>query len=253
MTSSSIFPFPDEVARVELRPALHDGVEDHDVGNPRQLRELQEALFLRLDAPGRDADQDRPLAPIGPIELPALFREVVLEIGDEIDEVEIDLARRRRLHQIPGVGPGVPVRRGRKIRGAHEPRKPVRSRLDGGHRVEAQQHEVGQIVPGQRFLAEMGVEAPQSAETPFGYALPLQVRQDDLPRVAHTDPLHFAFAVDEHSNLAPDLPRDLGELAGELLGYERAWRKPPLVELLEPVPFAGLEAVYVAFETVNTG
>jgi hypothetical protein len=35
------------------------------------------------------------------------------------------------------------------------------------------------------------------------------------------------------------------------VGDERAGRKTPLVELLEPVPFAWLEADDVAFETVN--
>ena len=97
----------------------------------------------------------------------------------------------------------------------------------------------------------MGVEAAKPAEPPLGHALPLQVGKDDLPRVADPDPLDFAFAVDEDPNLAPDLSRDLRELAGELLGDEGPGRKPPLVELLEPVPLAGLQTDDVAFEPVN--
>jgi hypothetical protein len=97
----------------------------------------------------------------------------------------------------------------------------------------------------------MGVNTAQSAEPPLGDALPLQIRKDDLTGIPDTDPLHFALAVDEHAHLAPDVSRDLGELAGELVSDERAGRKPPLIDLLEPVPFAGLETDYVAFETVN--
>jgi hypothetical protein len=97
----------------------------------------------------------------------------------------------------------------------------------------------------------MSVQAPQPAEPPLGHALPLQVGKDDLPRVADPHPLDFALAVDENSHLATDLSRDLRELAGEILGDERPGRKPTLVELLEPVPLAGLQTDDVAFEPMN--
>ena len=219
-------------------PALHDGIEDHHVGHASQLRELEEPLFLLLDTPRRDPYQDRPLAPIGTIELPALPGEIVLELGDEIDEVHVDLARRRGIHELPGIGPGVAVRRGREIGGADEPGEAVFTRLDRRHRIEAEQNQIRQVVPRQRLLAEMGVEAAKPAEPPLRHALPLQVGKDDLPRVADSDPLDFALAVDQDPHLAPDVSRDLRELAGELLGDEGAGRKPPLVELLEPVPLS---------------
>jgi len=99
----------------------------------------------------------------------------------------------------------------------------------------------------------VGVEAAETAEAALGDALPLQVGEDDLPRVADPNPLHFALAVDEDPHLAPDLPRDLGELAGELLGDEGSRRKPSLIELLQPVAFARLEPDDVAVEAVNGG
>jgi hypothetical protein len=95
------------------------------------------------------------------------------------------------------------------------------------------------------------MEAAKTAKPPFRHALPLQVGKDDLPRVADPDPLDFAFAVDEHPHLAPNLSRDLRELAGELLGDEGPGRKPAVVELLEPMPLAGLQTDDVAFEPVN--
>jgi hypothetical protein len=86
----------------------------------------------------------------------------------------------------------------------------------------------------------MGVEASESAEPPLGDPLPLQVGEDDLPRVADAHPFHLALAIDEDAHLSSDVPRDFGELARELVGDERAGWKPPLVELFEPVPFARL-------------
>jgi hypothetical protein len=97
----------------------------------------------------------------------------------------------------------------------------------------------------------MGVETAKPAEPALGDTLPFQVGKDDLPRVADPDPLDFALAIDEHPHLAPDVSRDLRELAGELLGDEGSGRKPPLVEFLEPVALAGLETDDVAFEVVN--
>jgi hypothetical protein len=95
------------------------------------------------------------------------------------------------------------------------------------------------------------VEASEAAEAPFGDPLALQIGKDDLAGVADAHPFDFALPVDEDAHLAPDLPGNLGELPREVLGDERARWKPPCVELLEPVPLAGLEADDVAFETVN--
>jgi hypothetical protein len=72
-----------------------------------------------------------------------------------------------------------------------------------------------------------------------------------LPRVADPDPLDFALAIDQNPHLAPDLSRDLGELAGEFLSDEGSGGQLPLVELLEPVPLAGLQTDDVAFEPMN--
>jgi hypothetical protein len=97
----------------------------------------------------------------------------------------------------------------------------------------------------------MGVQTPEPAEAPFGHSLPLQVGEHDLPRVADTDPLHFSFAVDEDTNLAPDLARQLGELARELLRHEVVGRETPLVQLFEPMAIAGLEPDDVSFDPMN--
>ena len=97
----------------------------------------------------------------------------------------------------------------------------------------------------------MSVKAPKPAEAALGDALPLEVGKDDLPGIADADPLHLALAIDEDPHLAPDVPRDLGEMARELLGDQGAGRELALVELLEPVSLAGLEPDDVSFETVN--
>jgi hypothetical protein len=97
----------------------------------------------------------------------------------------------------------------------------------------------------------MGVQTTKAAEAALGHALPLQVGKEDLPGVADAHPLDFSLAVDEDPDLAPDVPRDFGELPGELLGDQGPRGQLPLVELLQAVTLARLEPDDVAFETVN--
>ena len=51
--------------------------------------------------------------------------------------------------------------------------------------------------------------------------------------------------------MAPDLARDLGELAREVVGYELSRRETALVQLFEPFALLRLETGDVTFELVN--
>jgi hypothetical protein len=53
-------------------------------------------------------------------------------------------------------------------------------------------------------------------------------------------------AVDEHADLAPDVPADLGELAGELVGDEAIGPQAASVEALDGADLAGLQPMGVA-------
>jgi hypothetical protein len=97
----------------------------------------------------------------------------------------------------------------------------------------------------------MRVEATEAPEAPFGDPLPLQIGEHDLSGIADAHPFHLTLAVDEDSDLAADLSRELGELPRELLGHEVVWGQTPLVELLEAVAIAGLEPDDVALDAMN--
>jgi hypothetical protein len=64
--------------------------------------------------------------------------------------------------------------------------------------------------------------------------------------VAHHHVLDVAAAVDQHADLSPDLPADLGQLSRELLGQQLIGGHPAPEEALELANLAGLEAVRIA-------
>jgi len=64
--------------------------------------------------------------------------------------------------------------------------------------------------------------------------------------VADHDVGHRARAVHQHPHLAADLPGQLGELAGEVVGEEPVGGKPALCEAAELLDVVGLQAVGIA-------
>jgi hypothetical protein len=57
---------------------------------------------------------------------------------------------------------------------------------------------------------------------------------------------HVAPAVDQDTDLAPDVAADLGELTRELVGEDTVRWEAALVEALDGADLAGLQAVGVA-------
>ena len=67
-------------------------------------------------------------------------------------------------------------------------RQPVLAYRDGRHQVQPEENEVGEIVTGQRFSGQVGVDEPQPSQPPPRNALALQVRQLDAMGVPHPPP-----------------------------------------------------------------
>ena len=66
--------------------------------------------------------------------------------------------------------------------------KTVRPHRQGRHQVEPEENEVRQVVAGQRFVSEVGVDEPQSTQPPPRNPLALQVGQFDAVRVSPPRP-----------------------------------------------------------------
>ena len=53
---------------------------------------------------------------------------------------------------------------GHDVSGINHTRQPVLGDTDGGHHIQSQQRQVGEIVPGQRAVFQMGVNTPEPLE-----------------------------------------------------------------------------------------
>jgi hypothetical protein len=97
-------------------------------------------------------------------------------------------------------------------------RKSVFFGRQGADEVEPQQREVREIVPGERFPVEVGVDEPQPLEAALAGAELVEVRDHDLAVIPHDDKVDVALAADEDADLAVGLSGDLAEVPGKLEG-----------------------------------
>ena len=88
--------------------------------------------------------------------------------------------------------------------------------LDRRDEIEAEAHEVDEIVARQRLAAQVRVHEAQPAEAPLGGAQAADVGQHQLRRVADDDVVDLPGAVDEHADLPARLERDRRERPGQL-------------------------------------
>jgi len=129
--------------------------------------------------------------------------------------------------------------------------EPVRAHADGGHHVQPEQRQVGEVVLGERLRLEVGVHQAQPAEADLAGAGAADVGQLQLVGVADDDPLHVALAVQQHADLAVDLPRQLGEVAGQLRADDVVRADAAAVGVPQPLQLAVLEAEGVSVDVVQ--
>ena len=87
---------------------------------------------------------------------------------------------------------------------------------DGGHGVEAEQRKVGEVVAGEGFTLEMGVDQAKAAQSRLACSGATDVWQDQATGLADHHPLDLAFSAQEYAELAPSLERKLGEVTRQL-------------------------------------
>ena len=107
---------------------------------------------------------------------------------------------------------------------------PVLLHRHGADEVEPQEREVGEVVPGERFPVEVGVDEPKPFEAALAGAERVEAGDHDL---------------------AVCLPGDLAEVAGKLEGEHPGDRDFAAVELLDAPDLVRLESGRVAIDAVD--
>ncbi len=236
-------PRADDRARIDLRPHLHQHVRNLDACRTRQLAQLVDGLLGVVSrATGAHRHQHGAIARAdrtGARGTGQLF----FERTDPVLEVEVEQRRRTRRHALDhgAVQPG-----GTQVRDVRVRRHAGRVHSERHHRVEAELGEVGQVVVGQRLVAEEGVDAAESAQASLTSAQAPPLGHLDRGSAAHHRVRDGTASIDEDTHLASDLVREFGEFPRKFLGHETATRKPAPIQALEGSNLAGLEALCVA-------
>ena len=232
--------------------ALTDVARQGDVGGLDQLDHLFEVVVV-----AHHADQERALL-LGFGRGLALAGEFGFELGDFLVELEIEVVDVARLPAAEGFGPGgarwaVRQRRlGRHHGHLDAAGFAVRAHFDHRHGVETQQGEVVQIVVGERFTAQVGMDQPQRAEPADTAAQAADVGQLELLGVADDDVADVAIAFHQHADLTAELAGDFAEVFAELGGGDLLGRSSPPEGSLERLDQGGLDAANVAVDVGNS-
>jgi hypothetical protein len=125
--------------------------------------------------------------------------------------------------------------------------------VDGHDEVEGEQGEVGEVVVVEGLTLEVRVNEPDPPEAPPPRPDTAEGGEVDGVGIAHHHVLHAAPTVDDDADLAPDVAGELGQLQGDLLGYDAARLQVAPVEPLERVDVAGLESRGVAVYLAGNG
>ena len=122
----------------------------------------------------------------------------------------------------------------------------IRLMQQGRDQVETEHREVGEIVVGDEFPMQVGVDEPQAPQASFPEWIIGQLRDEDAPFIANYHIFNFAEPVRQNSNLPPDIPGEIGQLAGQVESDKVAGRYPAAVEPLQPFDLARFQSCKVA-------
>ena len=111
---------------------------------------------------------------------------------------------------------------------------------------EAKQREIGEIIAGERFPPQVGVDEAQAAEASTAAADTAEVGQHDLRGIADHHVLDRTTPIDEHTDLAVQLRRLRGELCGKLGGHHIRGRNASAIQALERLDLTCLESLGIA-------
>jgi hypothetical protein len=95
---------------------------------------------------------------------------------------------------------------GQQMGAAHEAgRARLRVNVDCDHQIQAEERQIGQVVLGQFFAPQVGVQAAQSAEALFGESISCLGRHDNSRCVSDDNVFHIAPSIDQNADLAANL------------------------------------------------
>src|SRR5690606_27746665 len=238
----------DEVLDVVLATGLQDGIEDlHPRGAGQLLEFAKRGLGGAALVLERHAHEDRLLL-AGDGARGDAVRELLLQRPDLPGEIPTDLVDGAAAVDAPQLAIGV-LRQ--KVRELGRAGQAVLPRLDLADEVQAQVRQVGEVVARQALALQVRMHQAQTAETSLATTGAPDLGHPELVGVADDDVLDLPLSGDEHAHLAPDLSRDLGQMAGELRADHLVGAQAPAVGVAKALDLGGLETECISVDVVD--
>lgn len=128
------------------------------------------------------------------------------------------------------------------------PRRPVRLDRHGRDEVEAQEGQVRQVVLREALALEVGVDEAQAPQTRGSHAVVVEGGQDDAAVVPDAAEADLPPPVHEDGDLAVDLPGELRQEAGDVVGDDPLRREAPPRQEAEAPYLPGPEAGEISLD-----
>jgi len=124
--------------------------------------------------------------------------------------------------------------------------KAVLSRFQGTDQIETQESQVRQVVCGELFTGQVGVDQAKPPKTAGGGAKTVQGRDQDVVVRPYDDVRDFPPAGHKKTDLTVDLTGEFRQRPGQFMGEDLLRRDAPPVELPDPFDLRRSESGQVA-------
>ena len=131
-------------------------------------------------------------------------------------------------------------------------RQPPFVHPQGDHEVEAQQRQVREVVLGEGFLLQVGVDAPKAPQPALSPPPAAEVGDDDLSMVPYYDEADLPHPVYYQTYLSLYTVGKLGEVTGQFPADYLLRRDPPPVDPLQGLEFACFETCGLTLYSLDT-
>jgi hypothetical protein len=102
--------------------------------------------------------------------------------------------------------------------------------IDRGQKVEAEQGQVGQVVVGEGFSPEVGMDEPEASQKPPAQRELLQFGDEEAALIPDDDVFNRAQPADEQADLTVDLKGCFDQGPSKVSGQDLADRNAATVE-----------------------
>ena len=241
----SQFALTDDQLGIDPVAPLDDGFHHfHIVGTHQLDKFIHRFLGLGLGL-GGNADQNGPVPALLAFSGSRGAGKFILQGGNEFEKIRRLPGGHNRRQKMPVFAVN---RHGNQMHGINFLRQAAVHDLDYCHQIQPEKKQIHQVILGEIFPGQMGMDAAQSLQPSAGGADLGESGDDDFFIIADNDRFHLAGAGKQQADLSADLRRQFRHLPGHLRRDNQPRIGSPLGEPFQPFELPGFQAAEISCE-----